>query len=76
MEMQVTIGNATKNEDAALRPLISALQGVGLIDGKNYSIELNSGELKINGKTQEKAVMSKYLPLFKMDKENIKVSEN
>jgi K(+)-stimulated pyrophosphate-energized sodium pump len=76
MEMQVTIGDPAVNEDAGLKPLISALQEDGLIDGKNYSIELNSGELKINGKSLEKEVLAKYQPLLKMDRVNIKVNEN
>lgn len=76
MEMQFTVGDAGKNEDPALKPLISPLHQDGLIDGKNYSIELNSGELKINGKAQEKDVLAKYLLLLKLDKINIKVSEN
>ncbi len=76
MEMQVTIGEAAKNEEEVLKPLIGALQADGLIDGKNYSIELNSGELKINGKSQEKEVLAKYQPLLEMDRVNIKVSEN
>ena len=76
MEMQVTIGEAAKNDEEVLKPLIGALQADGLIDGKNYSIELNSGELKINGKSQEKEVLAKYQPLLEMDRVNIKVSEN
>ena len=75
--MKVTMGNkGTNDEDNALKPLIDALRKDGLIDGKNYTIELENGILKINGTEQTKEALDKYLPLLKVDKINIKVTEN
>jgi K(+)-stimulated pyrophosphate-energized sodium pump len=73
MEMKVTSSNSYEND--ALKPVIAALQSDRLIDGKNFEIELDNGNLTINGQVQSKEVSNKYLPLFKSDKINIKVSE-
>lgn len=76
VEMKVTVGNENTEGDEALKTLTDALRNDGLIDGKNYTIELNNGVLTINGTVQQKEALAKYLPLLKVDKINIKVSEN
>jgi K(+)-stimulated pyrophosphate-energized sodium pump len=64
----VTIANAPE-ENA----LIEALKADGLIDGKNFQVELENGQLKVNGNAVDAA---KYSSLIKDGmKINIKVEE-
>ncbi len=75
VEMKVTLGEGNKSDDGAFKPLIAALQKDGLVDGKNFTIELNKGELVINGKVLSQDIVTKYKSLLIGDKINISVSE-
>jgi K(+)-stimulated pyrophosphate-energized sodium pump len=75
VEMQINIGDKS-GEEGSLNPLIAALRADGLIDGKNFNIELNNGELSINGQVQQKETTDKYRQFFKNEKFKIKVNEN
>ena len=54
MEMTVT---ADRKEES---PLVTALKADGLIEGKNFSIELSGDSLLINDKLQAKEILEKY----------------
>ena len=54
MEMTVT---ADSKEES---PLVTALKADGLIEGKNFSIELSGDSLLINDKLQAKEILEKY----------------
>jgi K(+)-stimulated pyrophosphate-energized sodium pump len=58
MEISMTVD--TKDES----PLVTALKTDGLIDGKNFSIELSGDSLTINEKLQSAEVLEKYRSLL------------
>ena len=67
---ELTLGGNENN------PFVSALQKDGLIDGKNFSIDLANDKLLINGKEQPGTVLEKYRPLLNgADKLQLKVQQ-
>ncbi len=74
-QMEVTVVNTDGQTQAAnddAQPLVNALKADGIITGKNYTIELGDGVLKVDGKTVD---ASKYKDLLKGDKLKITVKE-
>lgn len=77
-EMNVTVvntgdangGSVTVSDDDAL---ITALKNDGLITGSNFTIELDNGSLKVDGKEVD---LAKYKHLIKGEKLKIEVREN
>jgi K(+)-stimulated pyrophosphate-energized sodium pump len=74
-EVSVTIVNGdapAAPEAAADQPLVDALKNDGVITGTSYTIELDNGVLKVDGKEVDQA---KYKDLIKGDKIKIEVRE-
>jgi len=76
-EINVTVTNPDSTSTTVVtqddtQPLVDALKKDGLISGNSYTIELENGVLKVNGKEVDAA---KYKALLKGDKIKIEVKE-
>ncbi len=73
--IEVTVEKKMGNDSTATQesPLVAAIKKDGLVDGKNFTIEIKNGKLFINGNEQDSATFNKYKSLLKEGENTLKI---
>ncbi|MCU0395639.1 MAG: V-type H(+)-translocating pyrophosphatase [Chitinophagaceae bacterium] len=71
--VEVTVEKAAADGEEADNPLVSALKADGVVDGKNFTIELSNNKLVINGVEMDSTTAAKYKALLKEGEQELKI---